>query len=767
MSVFYLRKGNSKLGPISKEKIFELYENKKINLEYSVLTEDTPPIEYSLAEFCGNSLPMDDDTTNNTSFNQVNSDDSNDNDVPFSYQDQYYNQEPVKVTEAHSATGIKYANQVADLGNIDTTTVNVAPQKEIQKPTIEVATAMAASNAINDDAPAENKKQESSKVKKKGKISINFRKKRNGYKHIDDLNAQHEADMQNEAKLTPPPIPVTSSQNVQQYNTTSQNIENNTGYVQEQQEHYSYLGGDLGAFHISESEMIVCSHCWNKFPIEDLLFISQDYNNLGDPIAGAGARNRFKPSSFDNLGRALDHNGIACDEKACPVCHLKILDSNLDLDNVFYSIVGAPACGKSYLLSSMIYQFRDLLSKKFAMTFTDADAKNNMTINNYIETLFYNSMPDKLVSLPKTEIQGNLYNQINWHGSLINLPIPFVFTLQSSITERNKRYDLPINVTFYDNAGEHFQPGMDDYFNPGTKHLGNSEGIMFCFDVSKELRIVNQLNVDDPQLNNADFSNQTTLFTEMASRMRKFRNMSSSDKFDKTLIINLVKCDLLQNLFDDKIFEENYYYRDPESKEFKLDFCKVIDMSFHARSLLQKYCPDFIQVVEGFCCDVYYVFTSSTGNHAEFDPTTGNIGIKPKDIKPLFSELPLMLLLAQQGFIGKYYHEDRTLCDEQIEVIELNDYNKTGDAIIYYNERSDSMEQLPKSFFGCEIYDYYNNCFIKIPGEINYSTKPLKSRKTASQKNKEEYNDYKYSFDLDDNNTLNQKLPQEDDFWDE
>ena len=696
MSVFYLKKDNSKLGPISREKIIELYRNNKINLHYSVLTEDNPAVELTLAEFCK-------DDSNNESPIPINDNVVTDN-----------------INVAHSATGIQYANQQ-----------NNQPSSVVAMPKIQNSQSV----------------EQTSKNAKKKRISINFRRKKNKQQPVE------EEKMVFQPAATPPPLPESSEADIVQntkFNSTTTN-DNNMGWQK--------------VFQQEDSEAIVCPHCWNSFPVSDLLFISQDYNDLGDSIAGANARKRFTPESFDNHGHAFDHNGVVCNEKACPICHLKLLDSSLDLDNVFYSIVGAPASGKSYLLASMIQEFRAILSRKFAMTFIDADAKNNMTINNYIQSLFFNADQEKLIALPKTEIQGNLYHQINWQGSLINLPMPFVFTLQSSITARNDKYGFPVNVTFYDNAGEHFQPGMDDYFNPGTKHLGNSEGIVFCFDVSKEVRIANLLTVNDPQLAISDYSNQTVLFSEMAARMRKFRNMSSADRFDKTLIINLVKCDLLKGIFSDEIFNEILYLRDPESKEYQLNFSKILDFSFQARALLQKYCPDFIQVVEGFCSDVYYLPTSSTGNHAEFDAESGTIGIRPKDVKPLYSEIPLMVLLAQQGYIKKYY--DLTRKNESGKKhLMLEDYQLTDDTVIFYNELNDSMEQLPKAFFGSSVFDYENDCFIDIPGDFKEFKTEIKTHK-SKKKSPNQSNDYKYSFNFNDQEVLDDKISEidDDDFW--
>ena len=719
MSVFYLKKDNSKLGPISRDKIIELYRNQKINLSYSILTEDNPPIEMTLEEFC-----RDEAGSGLANKSEGNIESQNDHNLV-----------------ANSATGIQYAATRNTESQQEPKVIEFIPNDTIQKaPNIA---------PILPNTPETNQTPNNNSNVKKKRISINFRRKKNGDK-IPEPVAEDNVFSSAQVQATPPPIPTITPQIVN--SSDDSNSENS----------YSY-GNNY--FQQSDVEMITCSHCWSSFPVECLLFISLDYNNLGDPVAGANSRKRFVPESFNNNGQALDHNGVACSEKACPVCHLKLIESTIDLDNVFLSIVGAPASGKSYLLASMVQQFRSILSRKFAMTFTDADAKNNITINNYIDALFYSADQNKLISLPKTEIQGNLYHQISWQGSLVNLPMPFVFTLQSSINERNKKYHLPVNITFYDNAGEHFQPGMDDFFNPGTKHLGNSEGIIFCFDVSKEVRFTNILTGDDPQLSMSDYSNQVILFGEMAARIRKFCSMSSADRYEKVLIINVMKCDLLQEVLDKEALSEQLYLLDKESKEFQLNFSKVIDISYHTRSLLKKFCPDFVQVVEGFCSNVYYIPTSSTGNHAEIDIDSGNIGIRPRDVQPLYSELPLMTLLAQKGYIRKYY-SDENQSNINVKKVKITDYNLTDDTVVFYNELSDSVDQLPRAFFGIDIYDYNNNCHVEIPGERQIYTNTDKERKSNK---KDKYKDYQYSYNFDKTTEIDQKMAEinNEEFWDE
>ena len=78
----------------------------------------------------------------------------------------------------------------------------------------------------------------------------------------------------------------------------------------------------------------------------------------------------------------------------------------IDLPSSFYSIVGAPASGKSYFLTSMIWQLKKNLPRYYNFTISDTDPAFNVVLNNYEQILFLNPEKREYVSLPKTELHG-------------------------------------------------------------------------------------------------------------------------------------------------------------------------------------------------------------------------------------------------------------------------------------------------------------------------------------------------------------------------
>jgi hypothetical protein len=118
---------------------------------------------------------------------------------------------------------------------------------------------------------------------------------------------------------------------------------------------------------------VTCPHCWERFAPEQVLWISEHVDLLGDPLLGPEQQQRFLPSRFTIDGDALDSRGMTCRSQACPKCHSPIPRAMLELEPLFVSILGAPASGKSYLLTAMTWKLRQVFPHHFKVAFSDAD----------------------------------------------------------------------------------------------------------------------------------------------------------------------------------------------------------------------------------------------------------------------------------------------------------------------------------------------------------------------------------------------------------
>ena len=180
--------------------------------------------------------------------------------------------------------------------------------------------------------------------------------------------------------------------------------------------------------------LVTCPHCWERFPAEEILWISEHVDLLGDRLLGPEQQQRFLPSRFSLDGDAIDPRGMICRSLACPRCHLPVPRAMLELEPLFVSILGAPASGKSFFLTAMTWQLRALLPPAFGIAFTDADPAANRVLNECEESLFLNPRDSEVLPLGslirKTELQGELYDTVAFGQQLVSYPRPFLFVIQ-------------------------------------------------------------------------------------------------------------------------------------------------------------------------------------------------------------------------------------------------------------------------------------------------------------------------------------------------
>ena len=329
---------------------------------------------------------------------------------------------------------------------------------------------------------------------------------------------------------------------------------------------------------------ILCPHCWWKFNYEEILYIAEHPDLVGDPICGSDVQKRFLPEKFTSTGKAIDMKGVPCSDMACPKCHVFIPKIALTKnDPMIFSIVGAPNSGKSFLLTSMIYKLRQILPTRFNISMVDADPKANFMIHDYENTFFF-SDPDTPVSLNKTEEQGDLYNKVIFDDVVINLPKPIF--LQMSRMDADDEADITKTIVMYDNSGESFQPGKDTINNPATLHLGHSESIFYLFDPLQHPLFKSMISKSGgKQVEKTSLaSRQEILLDEMVNRIEK--NTNAVRPFNKSIYILVTKYDLWKNLLNLEI--EGNPWEMNENGTFCLQKDELYNTSLAVRSIIEK-----------------------------------------------------------------------------------------------------------------------------------------------------------------------------------
>lgn len=377
---------------------------------------------------------------------------------------------------------------------------------------------------------------------------------------------------------------------------------------------------------------IECPHCWCSFKISDVLFVSSHEQLIGDLVTGSEEQTRFLPSRFNEFGSAIDPFGLETSEIACPRCGLSLPRLLLDLSAFPVSIVGSPGSGKSYLLAASISELRHIMPT-LGFTFEDVDPNINKNIIKSEKKLFQASDLEKIVSLKKTEINGTeFYNNSDLAGQSKTFLSPMQFVFGNIRDKKNDRI-----LVLYDCAGEHFMPGNNHVSVPSMSCLVKSKAIIFLLDLLQDPSF-NKLFESSSSLKQNDVR-QSMILNEIILRVRKGLGLRHNEYCNKPLIIALSKVDVWGDTF-----QLNDLSSVPIRCENKrIDFKKITETSLKIRNQLNKFIPDFVNLAEAFSQSVYFVPNSAIGRDLQFEKSENEYGIRPKDIKPRWAPVPLLL----------------------------------------------------------------------------------------------------------------------------
>ncbi|HMC64680.1 MAG TPA: hypothetical protein VKI65_07060 [Gemmataceae bacterium] len=389
-----------------------------------------------------------------------------------------------------------------------------------------------------------------------------------------------------------------------------------------------------------------CPHCWSSFGPEAVLWISAHADLLGDPRLGPEQPQRFLPTRFTIEGDAIDARGFVSQALACPKCHLPVPRVLLEVEPTFISILGSPACGKSFFLTALTWHLRRL-ADQFALVFADADTVSNRSLNEYEESLFLNSRADELIPLAdlirKTELQGDLYDTVMFGNQTVSYPRPFLFTVRP--TDHHPKYTaarVGRVLCLYDNAGEHFRPGQDTTGSPVTRHMAQARLLLFLFDPTQDQRfqkLCRERISDGDQAFEGRTSRQELVLDEVAARVRRVLGLPQDAKHTQPLIVVLTKLDAWTGLLADKDWSDPFLLH---AGLTGVDLERIEARSRAVRELMLQGCAELVRSAEAFARDVIYVPVSALGK-TPLSAGPGNARtIRPRDIRPLWVTVPLL-----------------------------------------------------------------------------------------------------------------------------
>lgn len=306
----------------------------------------------------------------------------------------------------------------------------------------------------------------------------------------------------------------------------------------------------------------------------------------GDPILGQDAQQRFLAMRFNDRSQALDAMGIACTEMACPHCRRRLPVGFFEEAHHIFSLVGDQSAGKSYYLSVLTQVLPATLFNDFGVTMQDADPTGNAPLNEMRKSLFSAQSPEQ-IKVEKTKMEGSMYERLPRQGRVVALPRPFIYTLG-----RNAPGSGRCSIIFYDNAGEHFQPGVSITDRPGAMHVASADAIFFLFDPFNNLGFRRAIgSTKDPQIEQVLVDQQDIIISEMRSRILNVRGLSPGHRITQPLAVMVGKFDAWRHLLPSDTIQNPI-------ANGSVCVPTIRGNSDHIRALLLSLCPTVVANAE-------------------------------------------------------------------------------------------------------------------------------------------------------------------------
>ena len=399
-----------------------------------------------------------------------------------------------------------------------------------------------------------------------------------------------------------------------------------------------------------------CPHCWETFPPDQVLWISEHVELLGDPMLGPERQQRFLPSRFTVEGDAIDARGMTCRSLACPHCHLAIPRGLLEMEPLFFSILGSPASGKSYFLTAMTWQLRQVLPMHFHVAFTDADPTSNRILNDWEESLFLNPDEARPISAGQPDPQDRAAGRALRHGRLraadgqLSAAVP-VHDPAAEGPRARRLVEAGADALPLRQRGRAFPAGPGHDVEPRDAAPGAIAGgdVPVRPDPGPPLprrlpRVPLPPSAMAPAQYAGRLSRQETILNEAAARIRRHAGLPHAAPFERPLVVVLSKLDEWNHLLDTDRGGDPWR---TQGGVTGVDMDRIEHLSGLLRRILLHYCPETVAAAEAFARDVTYIAVSSLGPKIQHEPVSGLSAIRPVDIQPTWVTAPLLYCISQ------------------------------------------------------------------------------------------------------------------------
>ena len=134
---------------------------------------------------------------------------------------------------------------------------------------------------------------------------------------------------------------------------------------------------------------------------------------------------------------------------------------------------------------------------------------------------------------------------------------------------------------------------------------------------------------------------QDVLLAELAAKSKKYMGNRGGRKLKQPLLFAISKADML---YRELPMNSSVYSVRPDGKT-ALDVMALREVSDKIEEFLDKYVPEVSATARDISNDIWFLPVSALGHNPMRE------GVRPCDIKPIWTELPMVFTLAQKGII--------------------------------------------------------------------------------------------------------------------
>ena len=120
--------------------------------------------------------------------------------------------------------------------------------------------------------------------------------------------------------------------------------------------------------------------------------------------------------------------------------------------------------------------------------------------------------------------------------------------------------------------------------------------------------------------------------------------LSQTSKYERPLVIVVSKFDEWSHLLQADDDREPWR---TQGNVTAVDVERIESRSDRVRELLERFSPEVVTAAESFARDITFVAVSSLGPHIEVDPHSGLAGVRPRNIRPHWTAVPLLYSLSR------------------------------------------------------------------------------------------------------------------------